>query len=104
MGAAAAVWARVLLPQVLGAPLPARPGAPAPAAVHKLGAAGAVTALKCAHCLSAVLLSRREAAGNSSSCVPGFVPASLFYYFGCVEAGGCRWPERLSSSFAAPPV
>lgn len=62
MGAAAAVWARVLLPQVLGAPLPARPGAPAPAAVHKLGAAGAVTALKCAHCLSALLLLRHEAA------------------------------------------
>ncbi|KAK9831873.1 hypothetical protein WJX81_004370 [Elliptochloris bilobata] len=68
VGAAAAVWARVLLPQVLGAPLPARPGAPAPPQVlgaplparpgapapppvHKLGAAGAATALKYAGAL-----------------------------------------------------
>lgn len=97
MGAAAAVWARVLLPQVLCAPLPARPGAPAPPAVHKLGAAGAVAALKCAHGLSAVLLSRHEAADDLSSCAPGFVPASVWYYPGGVEAWGCRWPERLRS-------
>ena len=49
-GAAMGVWARALLPQVLGAPLPAGAGAPAPAPapVPQLGAAGAVAALKCA--------------------------------------------------------